>query len=421
MKIALDTQHRLHFFDDTNLIGAESFQATILDAANTTVHTLTLTQRIAQFPDVYLTPFFKISAPGSYTVRFTYDGTVVHSESLIVVGSLTTDYPLSEPVNLRMDDRVVNGAINRTVKLNIYASDLSAPDTSVANYVAAEGVYFKNTTFSKEGQYILIWTDAAAAEGPHLPVHVEIVQITQQQGLEKVRFVVGPVIGADFGIGANGAAHSGTTLVVSHPVSAAQVAQGVTDEFGEVQLELAQGTYVASIHRSGRVFTTNNKTFIVRNSNRDPVDPNLTSWPDEPKIQAFHFATEVFSPTFTAASSPADMCTLFADIYLMDGQPLINADVYVTLLQKPALYSGTAVFDTARVYRTDSNGHVEFSLVQGIQVEIVVAPLSLRRQITVPSGNDAATPVNIMTLLSSADDVFDVIKDTRTGAPRRSL
>lgn len=422
MKVALNTQNKLHFFDDTSIIGNATFQVVIYGPDDVVVHTLALTQQIDDFPDVYLTPFFALITQGTHTAKYSYDGSVIHTEIIHTFGEVTTDHPLNQAVRLILDDRVVNGAIDRTVKVVVRDAGLTlAPGGGDAAYVAADGVYSRDITFTSTGQYFLIWTDAADAAGPHLPVRVDVIQITQQLGLEKVRFVVGTVIGSDFGIGANGAAHANATLVVSHPASANQMAQGVTNAEGLVELELAQGSYIASIHKAGSVFSTNNKAFIVRNSSQDPVDLNLTPWPSEPKVQAFHFASEVFQPTFTAPSSPADMCTLFADIYLMDGQPLRNADVYVTLLQKPALYSGTAVFDTARVYQTDSNGRVEFSLVQGIQVEIVISPLSLRREITVPSGNDAATPVNIMTLLSSADDVFDVIKDTRAVAPRRSL
>ena len=127
------------------------------------------------------------------------------------------------------------------------------------------------------------------------------------------------------------------------------------------------------------------------------------------------------SPTYTDPVSPADLCTVYATLYMMDGKPLANAAVHVRLIQAPQLYSGTGVFDTNKVYKTDANGRVEFDLVQGIKVEVSIAPLSLRRTIEVPSGDDAVEKVNLLTLLSGSDDVFDIISPTVPAAPRRTL
>ena len=105
----------------------------------------------------------------------------------------------------------------------------------------------------------------------------------------------------------------------------------------------------------------------------------------------------------------------------MDGNPLVNATLHVRLIHAPQLFSGTGVFDTSKTYMTDANGHVEFDLVQGIKIEVSIAPLSLRRIIDVPSGDDAAEDVNLLTLLSDADDVFDIISPEIPAAPRRTL
>ena len=105
----------------------------------------------------------------------------------------------------------------------------------------------------------------------------------------------------------------------------------------------------------------------------------------------------------------------------MNGKPLSNAAIHVRLIQAPSLFDGVGVFDTNRVYKTDANGKVEFDLVQGIKIEVSIAPLSLRRIIDVPSGEDAEDKVNLLTLLSGADDVFDIISPTIPSAPRRTL
>jgi hypothetical protein len=226
----------------------------------------------------------------------------------------------------------------------------------------------------------------------------------RRSGFEKVAFTVATLEGS------NGTPHTGATLYVSKADGSA-VTQGVVESDGSVTFEIEPGDYIGTLDKSGVFYSVNNLTFTVVDTLI--VDPEVGQLNNN-----LHFVAESFTPTITPISPPASLCALFADLYRMDGSPLANAEVVVTLLQKPELFSGIGVYDTKKLYKTDYNGHVEFSLVQGIQIEVSIAPLSLRRVITVPS---AAGPTNILTLLSGADDPFDILTPNIPAAPRRTL
>ena len=136
--------------------------------------------------------------------------------------------------------------------------------------------------------------------------------------------------------------------------------------------------------------------------------------------QTYHLITDSFEPTLSDPLDDADMCTLYASIYRMDGEPLAHAPIHIRMLTKPQLYSGTTVYDSQLHFNTDSNGQVKFRLIQGLKIEVAVPPMGLRRIITVPSGDDAAEDVNLFTLLSEANDLFDIQKPQIQTAPRRT-
>ena len=267
---------------------------------------------------------------------------------------------------------------------------------------ATTAAYKFSQTFASEGTYYVVWHKVI--DGDVTPFHMEEVFIARRFGFEKVRFTVATLEGN------NGTPHTGATLYISN-ADGSPVTQGVIDSEGSVELEIEPGNYIGTLDKSGVFYTNNNVNVKVV----DTLDVDT----DEVQLNnVFQFITKSFTPTITPLAAPASVCQLFADIYMMDGKPLANAEVVVSLLQKPELFSGTAVFDTRKIFRTDHNGHVEFDLVQGLEVEISIAPLSLRRIITVPS---EAGPTNVLTLLSGADDPFDVLTPDIPAAPRRTL
>jgi len=298
---------------------------------------------------------------------------------------------------------------------------LGSDGTSVqAFYSAAYGGYvLQDLTFNTAQEVFIVWFNN------NVQAYVTDYLITPAVGKETILITVGKLSAPNTG------PHIGTTVTVSSEAGV-QITQGVTDVTGFLRLEVPPGKYVFSLTKAGVVYTTNNFEMTVEVSSTLEADsllspvkfkgiPGQDSLPD-PSVgtdtQAFQLITEEFSPTVTASAAPADMCTLFAQLYHMDGTPVRNATVHVGLVHRPELFSGTGVFDSQRTYKTDSNGYVEFSLVQGIQVEVSIAPLSLRRRITVPSSEG---PTNLLTILSGADDPFDILTPNIVAAPKRTL
>jgi hypothetical protein len=268
-----------------------------------------------------------------------------------------------------------------------------------------DGYVVRELTFSNEQQVFVVWLNGG------VPTHLTQYMIFKPVGLEVLYITVG-----DAETEPN-IAHSGVIVTVSTLIGN-QVIQGVTDGVGGLRLELPPGEFVFTLTSPTLVFSRNNFIFEVYNSRVESfVDDSLFSPPGQTDVQAVQLITKAFTPTITATPDPAPMCTLFATLYYMDGSPVRHAAVHVGLVHRPELFSGTAVFDTQRVFKTDSNGFIEFSLVQGIQVDISVAPLSLKRRIIVPSN---AGPTNLMTLLSGADDPFDVLIPNIVAAPKRT-
>jgi len=298
---------------------------------------------------------------------------------------------------------------------------------------AAVGYVVSDITFPFVGDYFVVWHRADNAADPQVPFHFDAIFLTAGSSEQQVNIrVLDPdpdslADAAKHPITGTHEPHINTKVYVSdkkgNPIS-----YGVTDSEGRVGFSIGPGVYYVTLVKDNIVFGTNNCKIVIQDERA--IMPNwlLTVPPPygspivKAPTNAFTLYSEAFSPTLTDPAPPAPMCDLYADLYRMDGSALANAEIYVSLVQAPDLLaSGTVVYDTKAFYRTDGHGRVTFSLVQGIKVEVAVAPLSIRRIITVPSGDDAAVPVNLFTLLSQADDMFDIIRPNIATAPRRTL
>jgi hypothetical protein len=284
--------------------------------------------------------------------------------------------------------------------------------------------YRASYEFVKEGDWFAAWYVADNVGDNPPPLLVESIWITKQTGLQPVKLIAGTGIQS----GNNGKPHKSTTIVVSD-ADGKQIDQLVTNSIGEATVNLAPGEYVATLFKTGLVFSNNNFSLSVHGAGV-AGDPFFAKSPGGEDVQNFQLITGTFEPTITENISPAPLCTLVADIYRMTGDPLRNATVQVHLLSRPEVFSGVGVFDTQKAYFTDSNGHVELTLVQGVKVEVSIAPLSVRRIITVPTKDvteidgvvwDGESDVNLLTLLSDSEDVFDVLRPNIAPAPRRTM
>jgi hypothetical protein len=381
----------------------------------------TLTQT-TDCPNLFLTSSIKFLTVGQYTVLIKYDGSAITQKTVDVGSRPTSDFPLEKAVSVFIDDFKVGG-INETATFKLISGTGVLISSGSAAYSVSNSGYSFSTTFDTEGTYYVAWYKEINDVATPFEVHElligvssaeEVLVITAVNSSEivhtSVRAVLHTVTNAD---------STKDTLGNRIYTTGVKAGEGTTNVDGDIRFELSPGIYVATLQQNGYVFSPNNFVVTVLDSVTKPPDPLMPWLPKTTQNQ--HLVSNKFQATLTEAQSPLDTCTLYANLYRMTGAPLRNATVSVALVDKPQLLSGNSVFDTKMAYVTNASGYVEFKLAQGIVVEVAIAPLSLRRTITVPSGDDAVSPVNLLTLMSGADDPFDVIIPNIPAAPRRTL
>lgn len=400
MKARLGTDKVVHFFDSGSEVGVGTFVAKVVDSSGT-VHSEVSMSQVLSVPNLYLSDGFNLTESGIYDVFYVYDGVVIYRES-VEAGEPLSDVVLGESAVFSVPEQDLGGD-DQTVTVYVLDSkgethiEAGEDDPVPAPYDADYNSYTASLSFDDEGDYFLVW----ANDG--VPFAANHVVALKPYGLEHVRFYVATLQGN------NGTPHIETTVVVSKS-GGKQIETGITNLSGILNLKIAPGDYIVSIIKNAVVFSINNFNITVGNSSLEELGD----------LQAYQLLTESFSPTVSDPLSIASMCTMFASIYRMDGSPLAHAPVHVRMLTKPQLYDGTTVYDSQLYFKTDSNGRVSFELIQGIKVEVAIPPMGLRRIIEVPSGDDAAEPVNLFALLSEAKDLFDIQKPQIQTAPRRT-
>lgn len=400
MKARISHGKVLHFFDSGSEVADQAFVAKLYDPEGSHVVDLAMNQ-VTEVPSLYLSDSYTPETAGHWNVFFEYDGSVIYSERL-EVGQPLSDVPLDEEVTEVLPAQTAGGD-GETITAYIMNSsgetivDDDDDDPLPCAYDADYNGYLTPFTCEDEDDYFIVWTKDGT------PIAAKSVFAIKPYGLENVRFFAATLEGN------NGTPHTFTTVVVSRS-NGTQVEIGVTDAEGLLDLQVPVGTYVITLVKSGIAFSVNNFSITVGNSIAEDLGVR----------QSYHLLTGAFTPTVSSEQDKASMCTLFASIYKMDGSPLAHAPVHVRMLTKPQLYSGTTVYDSQLYFKTDSNGKVEFDLIQGLEIEVSIPPMGLRRIITVPSDDDAAEPVNLFTLLSDSKDLFDIQKPQIQTAPRRT-
>ena len=423
MRAVINQNKPIYFFDYAGAIAGGTLTAEITDPSGAAFGSaLTFTQQV-ESPALFLTSAIKFTTTGQYTVLIKYDGSVITRRTVDVGSSPVTDYPLGAATTVFIDDHFVGGQ-NETVTFKLLSSTGVLSSSGAAAFSVPNSGYAFSATFSTEGTYYAVWYKEIG--GVATPFEVEEILIGTSSSVNEpvtitvantsevlqnnVRVVVHSVTSAN-----SIKDTTGNTVYTT----GSRVADAYTDSSGDVNLELPPGTYVVTLAKTGYVFSPNNGTLTVSDSNTKAPDPAMPWVPK--KLQKQHIISNAFQANLGNPTSPVNTCTLYATLYKMTGEPLRNATVSVALVDKPQLLSGNAVFDTKITAKTDENGYVSFDLAQGVTVEVAIAPLSLRRTITVPSGDDAASPVNILTLMSGADDPFDIVTPNIPAAPRRTL
>jgi hypothetical protein len=395
MKAKLGSNKTLFFFDAGAVVVNPSLLTAQVKSGATVVATLTFSAT-AGVPNLYRSSNLLISKVGQYEVVFLYNGTAQQSDYLEVDMNPTTDYPVGQSVNLKLPNTGIG--TGATVTAQVVTAAGTVGNSIAAPYSSGVAAYQAPTTFSVAGDYCVIWYQAV--NNVPTPIKAESLYVVVPTGREKVSFVAGD------GANPNASVPYVSAKLVISDTEGTWVAQTVTNAGGQAVIELPPGTYRATLVKSPYVYSINNFTFTVNTTTTN---------------QTIQLNTGALSVTVSPEQQVAPVCRLYADLYRMTGQPLTNAVVRVALVSRPQLFSGTPVMDTDLIFHTDDHGHVEFDLVQGVQIEVSVAPLSLRRIVTVPSGQNAVEPVNLMTLMASAPDLFDIIAPQLPAAAKRSL
>jgi hypothetical protein len=340
---------------------------------------------------------------GPHTLKFEKDVASIFEVFLVdelQVGlDPVSDFALSATASFTktLDDSIV-GDITSTVTVDVLDTTDTVLENVTAPYTALDSAYVASLSpISAEGVYLLIWYDDSVV------VHVDELLGLIPRAYEPVTIEVFKTEGSA------AVPHESTKVLLSRELGGLPISQDITDASGLVNFTVPPDRYIITLEKSGTVFSRNNVEFQV-------IDPQL-----EEGTNDFRLETGSFQPTFDPELSVLSTAVLFADLFNFDGTPMRDTEVLVSLAQGPENFSGNAVFGTAKVFCTDKNGHVEFSLVQGIVVTVTIMSHSVRKTITVPSGAAAATPTNLLDLMNAASDVFDIIIVDIPEPPRRTL
>ncbi len=307
-----------------------------------------------------------------------------------------------------------------TLKILTEADALQEPTIS-ATYDATVAGYKATvvTPINTQAAYYLVWYDDGVLED------VKILYAVTPKDTELVEISV-------FDSTNLSTPYTNATVLFSTEAGVA-IAQAITNSKGVATVEVAAKDYIVSLTKTGITFSKNNFKVTVYDTAQSTIVVSSGIIEDtklkvaaagtlftsaSPVVNKFSLDVESFAATWTTFTPPTGVCKLFANLVRFDGTPMANTDVLISLRQGPETYSGVGAFGTSKIVQTDSNGYVEFDLLQGIVVEIAIMTHSLRRTITVPS---SAGPTNLLTLLSAASDPFDVVVVNTQDAPRRAI
>jgi len=390
----LNVAANLAYFDTGATVADPTLlTASVIDADDTVFASPTVTQSLV-VADLYIAAAVTFTAVGNYSIVWSYDGTAIATESVIVGASTTTEAALG-----LASDYVLSGSLGAdTWDLQVIGADGTeyvAP-TAATFEAALNGHEAAGITIDEAGDYFFVWRKFIV--DTYVPQSYVRLFVNFSNSKEVVTCRAATTA-------SGGVPHAGARVVITDSGDA-YVTSEVADSGGYVRFELEVGTYTASLVRIGKVYSVNNFTVAV-------IDTETQTGNN-----GFALTTDVLDVTSSSWDTGVDLCTLFGRFVNFDGQPMCNLSVVVEVVTPPQLLTSNIVWGRALVYKTDGIGYVEFDLVQGIEVDISVTELGVRRRITVPS---AAGPTNFMTLVSAAGDQFDIVAVTVPTAPRRTL
>jgi hypothetical protein len=134
--------------------------------------------------------------------------------------------------------------------------------------------------------------------------------------------------------------------------------------------------------------------------------------------------TSEFSIAFSTSTSPgisaSNVITGYVDLVSGDGKPLVNHLVQIFAPTQATLVEGKLITSGQQSSKTNSRGHVEFSMIRGVTYVVSIVGTSIVREIQAPTSSS----VKIFSLLEGIgndEDAFAVQIPNVVYAERRSL
>jgi hypothetical protein len=387
----LSKEFVLHYFDEAGAGPFSAISANIYLTDGTLVKTASMRASTGE-PGLYVSAAITMTTVGKFVVKIADSSAGdLQSFNLTVGTDNVSDFEPGVAATFAIDAIEIGDAVS-TVTVAILNFQGALVTSLPASYDATLNAYKSTSyTFTTQANYFLVWYDDGVAD------FAQRIWVVAPDLKELVELWVGYTNSSGTSV-----PQAGVTVVISD-AGGAPVLQSSTDSGGYVRVNLFPGTYTVSLSRGSDVFSVNNFTLVVS-------DTDLTA-----NTNKFQYLTSHFTPTVSSPTTPA-ICTISGFLLRMNGLPMPDIEVVVEQVGGPISSAGSVFFKDKLIYVTDKNGFVQFSLIQGVEVVITIYANSLRRRVTVP----ATSTANLFTLMSSADDPFDIVVPTIPDAIRRS-
>jgi hypothetical protein len=136
-------------------------------------------------------------------------------------------------------------------------------------------------------------------------------------------------------------------------------------------------------------------------------------------------SVSAFSPSFNVASvvgvGQSNLVQGTLDLVHANGSPLVNQEVRLHVEPAATLVDQKLVAGDDLIGVTDEQGHVEFTLVRGLELTVVISGTMIARRVTVPTSSNVSSFSLLDPTVTAEDDWFKVRVPQIAIAQRRSL
>ena len=283
---------------------------------------------------------------------------------------------------------------NFTVTFYKNAAAVSAPSYTITE-IASSGDYKFEATFASTGYWTIYVSTVIESEV------VDVYKLEVEVSVRSIDDVYDAVVsGSSAGSGSetlvitvqdtnnSNAVVPNVAINVFNSNKSAIITYGKTNTLGQISFSLDPGSYTVTGYRAGHSFTDASATVTDTGGS---TSQSLT-----------------FSSASLSVSAPTTpgICRVYADFISQAGAAVSGVRISVTNLFDPPNAFGLSVIEKVTHYTTDSAGHVEMDIVQGLTVRISLLSSSITRDVTIPSQPVA----NLFDILGPASDPFRVVE-----------